>query len=102
MFIDRKSELLDQFYIFHNLNQFMLLDLIAKLKAITRYVIFYNNQINELFFYSNKEKFVIIKNILRFPLLPTYTLFTNYELGYLLHAHECIDNFESLLFLYHY
>jgi hypothetical protein len=45
MFIDRKFELLDQFYIFHNLNQFMLLDLIAKLKVVTNYMIFYNNQI---------------------------------------------------------
>jgi len=49
---------------------------------------------------QNKEKFVITKFIVRFSLLPTYTLFTNYELGYLLHVHECIDNFESLLFLY--
>jgi len=100
MFIDRKYELLDQFYIFHNLNQFMLLDLIANLRVVISFVIFYNNQINECFCYSNKENFVIKKIIIRFSLLPAYTLFTNYELGYLLHVHECIDNFESSLFPY--
>jgi len=56
MFINRKSELLDQFYILHNLNQFMLLDLIVKLKVVTSYVIFYNNQINEFFCYSKQRK----------------------------------------------
>jgi hypothetical protein len=47
---------------------------------------------------QNKEKFVITKFIVRFSLFPAYTSFTNYELGYLLHVHECIDNFKSLLF----
>ncbi len=37
IFINRKYELLDQFYIFHNLNQFMLLDLIVKLKVVTSF-----------------------------------------------------------------
>jgi hypothetical protein len=49
---------------------------------------------------QNKENFVITKFIIRFSLLPAYTLFTNYELGYLLHVHECIDNFDNLLFPY--
>jgi len=35
-----------------------------------------------------------------FPCSPTYTLFTICELGYLLHVHKCINNFESLLFPY--
>ncbi len=53
-----------------------------------------------VFAIQNKENFVIKKIIIRFSLLHAYTLFTNYELGYLLHVHECIDNFESLLFPY--
>jgi hypothetical protein len=101
MFIDRKYELLDQFYIFHNLNQFMLVDLIARLKVVTSFVIFYNNQINECFCYSKQRKFCDKKIYYKiFLIYNAYTLFTNYELGYLLHVHECIDNFESLLFPY--
>jgi hypothetical protein len=33
-------------------------------------------------------------------MFPTYTLFTICELGYFLHVHKCIDNFESFLFPY--
>jgi hypothetical protein len=53
-----------------------------------------------VFVIQNKEKFVNTKFIVRFFLLSAFTLFTNYELGYLLHVHKCIDNFESLLFPY--
>jgi len=43
MFIDRNFELLDEFCIFHNLNQFMLLEQIVKYKVATSCVISYNN-----------------------------------------------------------
>jgi hypothetical protein len=85
-------DILGQFCIFHNLNQFKLLELIAKYKLIASCLISYNKQIIEIF--------VRVKFIVRFSLFPTYILSTLCKLGYLLHVHKCIENFESLLFPY--
>jgi len=78
----------------------MLLELIVKLKVATNCVISYNNQKNKIKCYSKQKIFEITKFIVRFSLFPMYTLFTICELGHLLHVHKCIENFESLLFLY--
>ncbi len=76
----------------------------SKLESI--HVIGTNSQVkgsNKLFDFLEQSiffKIVITKFILRFSLFLNYILFTICELGYLLHVHKCINNFESLLFPY--
>jgi hypothetical protein len=82
--------IVDQLCIFHNLSEFMLLELITK--SISKLCDFLQQSI---------EKIVCDnKNFARFSLFPTYILSIVSELGYLLHVHTCINNFESLLYFY--
>jgi hypothetical protein len=58
-----------------------------------------NNKLFDFLEQSNQRKNCDSKNYYKISLFRTYILFTICELGYLLHVHKCINNFESLLFL---
>jgi hypothetical protein len=84
----RNLNIVDQLCIFHNLGQFMLLELITNYKVASSYVISYNNQI--------KKKIVIASKIYC-KIFLVGNLHTIYSCWLFV---TCIDNFESFFFFF--